>query len=101
MPHMILSFFLGVLTLAPAAVPDQPPAAEPSARRELKELSLEELMDLEVVSVTKGEQRRLSAPAAVAVITGEDIRRSGASSLARLERLERAPPGPRRPEPSA
>jgi iron complex outermembrane recepter protein len=83
---MILGLVLGVLTLAPAAGSDQP-AAAPAAPRDLRELSLEELMDVEVVSVTKGEQRRLAAPAAVAVITGEDIRRSGATSLPEALRM--------------
>lgn len=87
--QLVLSFLLGALSLAPAAGSDllDPGASEPSERRDLRELSLEELMDLEVVSVTKGSEKRLSVPAAVAVITGEDIRRSGATSLPEVLRM--------------
>ncbi len=87
--RLTLGFLLGVLSVAPAAAGAGSAAAgSPEAEaRDLKELSLEELMDLEVVSVTKGAQQRLAVPAAVAVITGEDVRRSGATSLPEALRL--------------
>ncbi len=47
----------------------------------LKQLSLEELTGLTVVSVSKTEQKLSNTPAAVFVITSEDIRRSGATSI--------------------
>jgi len=53
----------------------------------LKKLSVEELMDLEVTSVSKRPERLLEAPASVEVITGEDIRRSGAPSIPAALRL--------------
>jgi iron complex outermembrane receptor protein len=50
-------------------------------------LSLEELSDVRVVSVSKREERLGDAPASIFVITAEDIRRSGARSLSEALRL--------------
>jgi iron complex outermembrane receptor protein len=64
-------------------------AAAAPARAEapdLLSLSLEELMRVEVTSVAKAPQRVDHAPAAVHVITREDIRRSGARTVAELLR---------------
>ena len=54
---------------------------------ELKTLSVEELMNLEVTSVSREPQRLLQAPAAIQVITAEQIRRSGAATLPEALRL--------------
>ena len=48
----------------------------------LKKLSLEELMNVEVTTVSRSAERLGSAAAAVAVVTNEDIRRSGATTIA-------------------
>jgi iron complex outermembrane receptor protein len=48
----------------------------------LKQLSLDELMELEVTSVSKSEQRFESSAAALTVVTAEHIRRSGATHVA-------------------
>lgn len=53
----------------------------------LKTLSLEELANIEVTSVSRNEQRARDAAAAVYVITEEDIRRSGARSIPEALRL--------------
>lgn len=53
----------------------------------LKQLSIEDLMNLEVTSVAKEPQRLLQAAAAIQVITADDIRRSGASSIPEALRL--------------
>lgn len=50
-------------------------------------LSLEDLMQAEVTSVAKKPQRLANAAAAVFVITAEDIRHSGATSLPEVLRL--------------
>ncbi len=50
-------------------------------------LSLEELSDVRVVSVSKREERLGDAPASIFVISADDIRRSGARSLAEALRL--------------
>lgn len=47
----------------------------------LKQLSFEELMDIEVTSVSRREESLAGAAAAITVVTSEDIRRSGATTL--------------------
>src|SRR2546423_14292185 len=51
-----------------------PPAAQPS---ELKSLSIEQLMDIDVTSVSRRSEPVSGAAAAITVITGEDVRLSG------------------------
>jgi len=53
----------------------------------LKQLSIEELMNLEVTSVSKLPEPYGQAPAAIHVITQNEIRRSGASSIPEALRL--------------
>ncbi|MEL6476539.1 MAG: TonB-dependent receptor [Pseudomonadota bacterium] len=53
----------------------------------LTELSIEELLTVEVTSVAKKRQRVEDAPAAVFVISSEDIRRSGATRITDLFRM--------------
>lgn len=54
---------------------------------ELAELSIEELANIRVTSVSKRPERLQDAPAAVFVISAEDIRRSGADTLPEALRL--------------
>jgi iron complex outermembrane receptor protein len=54
---------------------------------QLKHLTLEELMNLDVTSVSKEPEPFAEAPAAIQVITGDEIRRSGASSIPEALRL--------------
>lgn len=54
---------------------------------ELSRLSLEELLNVEVTSVSRRGQPLASAPAAIFVITHDDIQRSGLSSLPEILRL--------------
>jgi len=54
---------------------------------DLTELSLEELMEVEITSVSKKEERLFEAAAAVSVVTAEDIRRSDATSLPEALRM--------------
>src|SRR5919106_4263936 len=54
---------------------------------DLAELSLEELANLEITSVSRRAERLADAPASVFVITGDDIRRSGVTSLPEALRL--------------
>jgi iron complex outermembrane receptor protein len=53
----------------------------------LADLSLEELAQVEVTSVSKRPERLLDAPASIYVISHDDIRRSGATSLPEALRL--------------
>src|SRR2546430_17253772 len=62
-------------------------AAEPPSVRELAELSLEQLANLEITSVSKKPERLADAPASIFVITAEDIRRSGVTSIPEALRL--------------
>jgi iron complex outermembrane recepter protein len=50
-------------------------------------ISLEDLMDMKVTSVSKREQKLADAPAAIFVITQEDIRRSGARNIPEALRM--------------
>src|SRR5947207_13719372 len=65
-----------------AQLPDSGPTLEA-----LKRLSVEQLMNVEVMSVSRRPERLLRAPSAIQVITQNDIQRSGASSLPEALRL--------------
>ncbi|MDB5772767.1 MAG: TonB-dependent receptor [Burkholderia sp.] len=67
-----------------AAIPVQ--AAIP-ASRDLAELSLEELANIRVISVSKKSESLADAPASIFVITSDEIRRSGATTLPEALRL--------------
>jgi iron complex outermembrane receptor protein len=54
---------------------------------DLTQKSLEDLMSIEVTSVSKKEQKTSQAAAAVFVISREDIRRSGALNIPDLLRM--------------
>jgi iron complex outermembrane receptor protein len=62
-------------------------AAQMQLAANLAELSLEELANLQVTSVSRRAERLADAAAALYVITGEDIRRSGVTSLPEALRL--------------
>ena len=68
------------LSLCPCLLFAQVPAVTRSVA-ELKKLTVEELMAIQVTSVSRAEEPLGDAPAAVAVVTNEDIRRSGATSV--------------------
>ncbi|MEO8670447.1 MAG: TonB-dependent receptor plug domain-containing protein [Tahibacter sp.] len=53
----------------------------------LKKMRLEELMDVEVTSVSRRPEKLSEAAPAIQVITAEDIRRSGATSIPEALRL--------------
>jgi iron complex outermembrane receptor protein len=61
--------------------------AEPIQLAELADLSLEELVNVEVTSVSRRAERLADAPASIFVINADDIRRSGATSLADALRI--------------
>jgi iron complex outermembrane recepter protein len=76
--------FLTTLCVLLAAMPVQATQVEPA---ELKKLSIEELMEVDVTSVSRRSERVSEAAAAITVITGEDIRRSGVTNLPEALRL--------------
>ncbi|HYD22604.1 MAG TPA: TonB-dependent receptor plug domain-containing protein, partial [Flavipsychrobacter sp.] len=55
--------------------------------RKAKELTIEELMNVEVVMVSRVPEKLTEAASAIQVITNEDIRRSGATHVAEALRL--------------
>src|SRR6266436_4900666 len=61
--------------------------SSPLRAADLTTLSLEELSNLEVTSVSKKPEKSFRAPAAVYVITQEDIHRSGVTSIPEALRL--------------
>lgn len=65
-----------VLSLASRAAP----GADTGAPR-LADLDLEDLMKVEITSVSKRPQRLSEAPAAVSVLTADDLRRLGVTSI--------------------
>src|SRR5687768_5632108 len=81
------------LALAPACPalalePEEQQEEKPVPKLEdLTSLSLEDLMKIEITSVSKQRQVVAEAPAAVSAISQEDIRRSGLNSIPELLRL--------------
>jgi iron complex outermembrane receptor protein len=73
-----------VLTSLAAALPAW---TQSTAPRDLTQLSLEDLMNVQVTSVSKKEQKLAKTGAAVFVITQEDIRRSGSTNIPDLLRM--------------
>ena len=62
-------------------------AQQPKSPPDLKQLSLEQLMDIEITSVAKKDQKISDTAAAIYVITQEEIRRSGVTSIPEALRL--------------
>lgn len=57
------------------------------AQDELADMSIEELANIQVTSVSKRPERLQDAPAAIFVISADDIRRSGADTLPEVLRM--------------
>jgi iron complex outermembrane receptor protein len=62
-------------------------ASQSDGPRDLSQVSLEDLMNIQVTSVSKKEQKMSQAAAAIFVITQEDIHRSGATNIPDLLRM--------------
>jgi iron complex outermembrane receptor protein len=77
---------VGVALALGLGVPADGPAQTPPPR-DLTQFTLEDLMNVEVVSVSKKEQTLAKTGAAIFVITQEDIRRSGATNIPDLLRM--------------
>ncbi len=74
-----LGALLCAATTCFSATPSPP---TPASTTQLKRLSLEELLALDVTAVSRRPEAISSAASAISVITGDDVRRSGATSLA-------------------
>ncbi|PYQ03842.1 MAG: TonB-dependent receptor [Acidobacteria bacterium] len=82
---VLLSVLLAGVPLATSLAGDEP-QAQPK-HGDLSELSLEELAQIKVTTVSRTESTVHRSPAAVFVITNEMIRRSGATVLPELFRM--------------
>lgn len=84
----LCGWLLVVLCCRAGAAAQPPPGSPPSGPQvDLTELSLEELMDVQVTSVSKRAEPISAAAAAVFVITQEDLRRSGVTSIPEALRM--------------
>jgi iron complex outermembrane receptor protein len=78
------AFGLGLVGISPAYGQAVSDAAEV---RSLKQLSLDELMNIEVTSVSKRAEKLTEVASAIQVVTGTEIRRSAATNLPEALRL--------------
>ncbi len=79
----ILAWLIATATISLTVAPE----AAFAAGENLSDLSLEDLLTQDVTSVAKKPQHVDEAPAAIFVITQDDIRRSGAKTLPDLFRM--------------
>ncbi len=70
-----------------ASGPLSPSAGPPAGGKQLKTMSLEQLGNVEVTTVSKEPEEVWRTPAAIFVITQDDIRRSGATNIPEALRL--------------
>lgn len=75
-----------LVVIFPLSASGQAPS-DPPQQRELKKLSLDQLLNVEVTSVSGKASKLADSPAAVEIITQDMIRRSGARSLPDVLRL--------------
>jgi iron complex outermembrane receptor protein len=79
-PRLAASLFAAAVSLPAAAQPA-------SAAASLADLSLEQLGNIVVLSVSRREESLAEAPASIYVITSEEIRRAGVTSIPEALRL--------------
>jgi len=85
---LVLSLtFLAGEVFSQSSQPTPQSSLQTAGQRDLSQVSLEDLMNIEVTSVSKKEQKMSQAAAAIFVITQEDIRRSGAANIPDLLRM--------------
>lgn len=82
-----LSVQLAALSFASTFASTMLLAQDTGFSRELASLDIEQLMNIQVSSVSRREESVFSAPASAFVITADDIRRSGYTSLPEILRL--------------
>lgn len=81
--HIVRVLLGGCLWLAATAWPSA------AASADLSKLSIEDLMELRIESVSKFEQKLIEAPASVSIVTSDDIKRYGYRTLAEILRSVR------------
>jgi iron complex outermembrane receptor protein len=83
-------FVVSVLSLLGQRTPQSQAFAQKrdaNAPEDFFEMSLEELMNIEITTPSKKEEKLFRTPAAAYVLTGDEIRRSGAMSVADALRM--------------
>ncbi|MDY6971926.1 MAG: TonB-dependent receptor [Thermodesulfobacteriota bacterium] len=83
-PEFISTLLISMITVLLWATETE---AEQDLKKDLTAMSIEELMDMEITSAGKKPQKLCDAAAAVFVITQEDIRRCGATSIPEALRM--------------
>lgn len=92
-PIKNIAYFAGILSLLGVSLAAQDASqlasqkAPQSPPKDLTQASLEDLMNVQVTSVSKKEEKLWTTGAAVFVLTQEDIRRSGYTNIPDLLRL--------------
>jgi iron complex outermembrane receptor protein len=81
------AFFCAALALTATAARAEDVAPAEAAVEQLRGLSIEELANVEVTTVSRREESLAEAPAATYVITREEILRSGAQTIPEMLRL--------------
>jgi iron complex outermembrane receptor protein len=81
------SWFVSALTLYGCAASLAQADNAASSISELKQLNVEDLMNVQVTSVARHPEKLIETASAIQVITQEDIRRSGATSIPEALRL--------------
>lgn len=84
---MINSVIKLVIFIALACAQSSVRAEDASSNLSFEDLSLEQLMQVEVTTVSKKAQKLSDAAAAIFVVNSEDIRRSGATSIPEALRI--------------
>ena len=79
--RVFVLLFASLLFIPPSLLYAVEPLVVSGQPKNLALLSLEELMDVEVTSVSKKPEKFSKSAAAIEVVTGENIRRSGAVSI--------------------
>ena len=80
-------FVLSVCVVNSAAAENKPMNRNVSINNRMLDLSIEELMKIEVTSASRRSQKLSEVPSAIFVITQDDIRRSGATSIPEALRM--------------
>ncbi len=86
-PLILAVWMVWGITSVPSQPADNTQATRPSTAVDLTQLSFEELGQIKVTSVSKKSESLSGAAAAVHVITQDDLRRSGVTSLAAALRM--------------
>lgn len=82
----LVGLMLGIAPARAASAQDRP-RVRADGTDSLKQLSIEQLINVQVTSVSRRPEQLTEAPSAIQVITGEEIRRAGATNLPEALRL--------------